>query len=126
MAGAQTGVIERLPKAADRRRGGARSPTFPAATVALLVGGLAGCGSSTTYLSTPTVERAIAQSFLAQRHLYTRVLGPSPIPQLQGHSFQCSALFDVGSYSIPVTETDSKGHVRWSTRVPIAILDIKR
>jgi hypothetical protein len=103
-----------------------RTRVIDAVMGALLVGCLAGCGASHTYLNGLTVERSIAQSFLAQRDVYTRVFCPSRIPQQKGHLFQCNARFDVGSYTIPVTEVDGKGHVHWSTRAPVKLLDVKQ
>lgn len=70
------------------------------------------------------MERSIASSFLKQQHVYTRVLCPSRIPQQKGHAFQCDASFDVGSYSVPVTETNGAGHVHWSTQAPVHLLKI--
>ncbi len=39
--------------------------------------------------------------------------------------FQCNAGFDVGSYAVPVTETNGTGHVHWSTRAPVHLLKVK-
>jgi hypothetical protein len=86
---------------------------------------LAGCGSSGSYLNGGVVERSIASSFLSQQHVYTRVLCPSRIPQVKGHVFRCDAHFDVGTYSVPVTETDDTGHVHWSTDAPVHLLKVK-
>ncbi len=96
------------------------------AAATLLLCGVAGCGSSTTYLNVPTMERAIAQSFLVERHVYTRVACPTRIPQAKGRSFQCNALFNVGSYPVPVTEVDGNGHVSWNSRAPVVTLDPRR
>ena len=92
---------------------------------AVVAGCLTGCGSNGPYLNGVVVERAIASSFLKQQHVYTRVLCPSHIPQRQGHVFRCSAGFDVGSYGVQVTETNSAGHVHWSEPAPVHLLKIK-
>ncbi len=101
-----------------------RRSSLAAAAGMALVACLTGCGSSSRYLNGVVVERSIASSFLTQQHVYTRVLCPSHIPQRKGHVFQCEAGFDVGRYVVPVAETDSKGHVHWSTRAPVHMLKI--
>lgn len=83
-----------------------------------------GCGSTGIYLSSASVERTIAQSLMIERHIYTKVLCPSQVPQQKSHSFQCTARLDVGHYSISVTEIDDRGHVRWVSRVPVGILQM--
>ena len=94
------------------------------ATGVVLAGSVAGCGSSGSYLNGVAVERSIASSFLSQQHVYTRVLCPSHIPQRTGHMFQCDAAFDVGHYTVPVTETNGTGHVHWNTHAPVHLLKI--
>ena len=111
--------------AVTRRRLG-RRPIVLAATATLALSGIAACGSGGPYLNSAKLERAIAQSVLVQEHVYTRIACPNQIPQKQGHVFTCEALFDVGSYPIPVTEANGQGNVTWNTRTPIALLDISR
>lgn len=84
-----------------------------AAAVALV--GLAGCGSSdVVILNTETVERAIEQSVLTQRHLRANVTCPSGVHQQKGLTFNCTALLPHGARTtFRVTQTDDKGHVTY-------------
>jgi hypothetical protein len=85
---------------------------------------LAACGSSENKLDTVTIERAIAQSILAQRHLYATVSCPTGIQRKAGRDFTCTARLDVGTYPVRVRQTDDKGHVRWSSAAPLVALNI--
>jgi hypothetical protein len=88
-----------------------------ALVLALIVGSslvLAACGSSEPIapLDTEKIERAIAQSSLAQRGQHARVSCPSAVPQVKGLKFSCRAV--VGSVSTRfVVEQDGSGHVRY-------------
>jgi hypothetical protein len=92
-----------------------------AATLAAPV--LLGCGSSGPLLKIASVERAIAASILAQHHLRATVSCPPDVPQRTGVAFTCTAALDVGSYQVPVTQTNGSGHVRYENAAPLAILD---
>jgi hypothetical protein len=84
---------------------------------ALIVGSslvLVACGSSEsiTTLNTRKIERAIAQSSLAQRGQRAQVSCPSAVPQMKGLKFSCTAV--VGSVSTRfVVEQDESGHVHY-------------
>jgi Domain of unknown function (DUF4333) len=76
--------------------------------------GLAACGSSDSIaaLDTGKIERAIAQSSLAQRGQRAQVSCPSGVPQVEGLKFSCTAV--VGSTSTRfVVEQDEAGHVHY-------------
>lgn len=86
--------------------------------LALAVGSslvLAACGSSesTTTLNTEKIERAIAQSSLAQRGQHARVSCPSAVPQMKGLKFSCRAVVGSVSTRFVVVEQDGSGHVRY-------------
>jgi hypothetical protein len=104
--------------AAPRR---ARVLGLPAVLLAL---SSSACGSSTHALDTVTVERAIANSILAQRQLYAMVSCPSDVPRKAGVVFTCEAHLDVGTYPVSVTETNNDGHVRYRNQTPLAVLDV--
>jgi hypothetical protein len=87
---------------------------------------LVGCGSSATTLDSARVERAIANSILRERNLYTMVTCPSKVPQQAGHVFTCTAHLDVGTYPIAVTETNGSGHVRYENQRPLVVLDTRQ
>jgi hypothetical protein len=74
---------------------------------------LAACGSSesVTTLNTQKIERAIAQSSLAQRGQHPRVSCPSAVPQTEGLRFSCRALVGSVSTRFVVVEQDESGHV---------------
>lgn len=92
----------------------------------VLVACIAGCGAtSVAYINNATVEHSIAADFLTQRQVSTQVSCPAHVPERKGKVFQCTAAFEVGSYSVPVTQVDGKGHVHWSTRAPVVLLDVK-
>lgn len=77
-----------------------------------LVLGACGSSESITTLNTEKIERAIAQSSLAQRGLRARVSCPSTVPQMKGLKFSCRAV--VGSVSTRfVVEQDGSGHVHY-------------
>jgi hypothetical protein len=96
-------------------------------TAVLLVGALSGCGSSATAkLNTSAVERAIANSVLAERHIYSLVSCPNGIPQQAGRVFNCTARLKVGAYPVLVTETDGHGHIHYSNATPLTVLDMAR
>lgn len=82
-----------------------------------------GCGRSAQTLSTAPVERAIAQSILAQRHVHTRVDCPSTVQRKAGFIFKCTARLNVGTYPVLVTETNGDGHVRYENASRLAVLD---
>jgi hypothetical protein len=85
--------------------------------LALIVGSglvLGACGSSESIatLNTEKIERAIAQSSLAQRGQHARVSCPSAVLQIKGLKFSCRAV--VGSVSTRfVVEQDGSGHVHY-------------
>jgi hypothetical protein len=77
-------------------------------------------------MSTITVERAVAASILAQHHLTATVHCPPKVPRKAGYAFTCTASLDVGTYAVSVTETNSKGYVKYQNQEPLAILDIAK
>lgn len=92
--------------------------------VACLV--LAACGSTAAPpLDSSVVARAIGRSILDQRHIHTNVDCPDDVPVQDAFSFTCQAALEVGRYLVRVTEIDGRGHVRWNTRAPLAVLDMK-
>jgi hypothetical protein len=96
-------------------------------TAVVLVGPLlSGCGSSTPTLSTVTEERAIAASIQTQHHLHATVHCPSKPPRQAGFTFTCTAMFDIGTYPVTVTETNGRGHVRYQDQDPLVTLDIAK
>jgi hypothetical protein len=89
--------------------------------LALIVGSslvLAACGSSEsiTTLDSEKIERAIAQSSLAQRGQHAQVSCPSAIPQMEGVKFSCTAVVGLVSTRFVVVEQDGFGHVRYEAR----------
>lgn len=86
----------------------------------------AGCGTSTSKLNTVTVERAIANSILTERHIHATVSCPPRIPQQKGRVFTCTARPAVGAYPVSVTEIDGNGHVRYGNPAPLSVLDTAR
>ena len=67
-------------------------------------------------LNVAQVERSIADSILAQRHLTSRVRCPATVLQRTGLRFTCTATVAGRSYPFEVTETDNAGHVRYVGR----------
>jgi hypothetical protein len=96
-----------------------------ASVVALLLTAVcvSACGSSARYLDRTKIESAIATSVLREHDLYTTVACPPKIPQLEGHTFTCSARLNVGAYPVTVTEIDGGGHVRYEDKRPLVVLD---
>ncbi len=66
-------------------------------------------------LDVAKVQRAIAASVLAQRHVHATVTCPSEVIQQAGVVFSCTAAIAGGSHRYPfeVSETDDAGHVRY-------------
>jgi hypothetical protein len=86
----------------------------------LVVAGLTlgGCGSSQSAqsagtLETGKVERAIAQSSLAQRGVHAQVSCPSDVPQEKGFTFTCAATVGQVDTAFVVVERDEFGHVEY-------------
>lgn len=79
---------------------------------------LAACGSSASIatLNSGKIERAIAQSSLAQRGQRALVSCPSAIPQMEGLKFSCTAVVGSVSTRFVVVEQDESGHVRYEAR----------
>jgi hypothetical protein len=98
--------------------------SLPAALLAVVC--LPGCGLSARSLHTAKIERAIAASILKQRNLDATVACPSRIPQQAGHSFTCTASFEVGTYPVAVTEIGGEGQVRYSNPRPLIVLNIAK
>jgi hypothetical protein len=92
--------------------------------IAVLVPSLSGCGKSAPTLNTVTVERAVAASILAQRHLSATVSCPSKVPRKAGVVFTCTATLNVGTYPVSVTETNNSGHVEYQNQAPLVTLNI--
>jgi hypothetical protein len=92
-----------------------------ALVLALIAGSsliLAACGSSEsiTTLNSGKIERAIAQSSLAQRGQRAQVSCPSAVPQMEGLKFSCTAVVGSVSTRFVVFEQDESGHVRYEAR----------
>ena len=85
----------------------------------------AGCGgSSKKTLDPKTVGKAISDSIVAQHGVRTPVNCPQDVEDKKGTTFHCAAKLDVGSYDIPATVSDDKGHVTWKSTKPFTLLDI--
>ncbi len=78
-----------------------------------LVLGACGSSESTSTLNTEKIERAIAQSSLAQRGQHARVSCPSAVPQMKGLKFSCRAVVGTVSTRFVVVELDGSGHVHY-------------
>jgi hypothetical protein len=76
---------------------------------------LAACGSSESIatLNMEKIERAIAQSSLAQRGQRAQVSCPSTVPQIEGLRFSCRAAVGSVSTRFVVVEQDESGHVHY-------------
>jgi hypothetical protein len=92
----------------------------------VLLSALAGCGASNSKLNTVVVERAIANTILAERHIDATVSCPPGVPQQKGRVFTCTARLAVGTYPVSVTEADGNGHVRYGNPAPLSVLDTAR
>lgn len=92
----------------------------------LLVLASCGDGSHTQTLGTAAIERAIAQSILAQHDLRTHVECPREVRREAGVIFKCTARLDVGAYPILVTETNDRGHVSYENSSRLVVLDIAK
>jgi hypothetical protein len=105
-------VASGRPQAHHRRAG------LPWAVGTLVAASLAlgACGSSdgsTATLDMTKIERAIAQSSLAQRGQHAQVSCPSDVPVKKGLEFSCMAkVGEVGTLFV-VVEQDSVGHVHY-------------
>ncbi len=73
------------------------------------------CGSSgsPTTLDTGSIERAIAQSSLAQRGLRAKVTCPGDVRVENGSGFSCTAVVGHTSTRFVVTQIDGAGHVEY-------------
>jgi len=76
---------------------------------------LAACGSSESIatLNMGKIERAIAQSSLAQRGQRAQVSCPPAVPQMEGLKFSCTAVVGSVSTRFVVVEQDESGHVHY-------------
>jgi hypothetical protein len=103
-----------------RRRLGPPSIAGVLVAASLAIGG---CGSgdsaatdgtdSAAILDTGKIERAIADSSLAQRGLHADVSCPSDVPQKQGMKFSCTATVGQVDTEFVVVQTDDAGHVHY-------------
>jgi hypothetical protein len=98
---------------AYRRRKGLpwAAATLVAASLAFLACGSS--GRSTVTLNTTKIERAIAQSSLAQRGQHAQVSCPPDVPMKKGLEFSCKAKVGQVSTRFVVVEQDSVGHVHY-------------
>jgi hypothetical protein len=87
-----------------------------AALAASLVVSACGSSGSPTILNTEKVERAIAQSTLAQRGKIAQVSCPSGVHQQKALVFSCVAVVDRVSTRFVVTELDGSGRVHYAAR----------
>jgi len=92
----------------------------------LLVLLLGGCGSHTQTLDTAAIERAIAQSILAEHNARTHVECPREVRREAGVIFRCTARLDVGAYPVLVTETNDGGRVSYENSSRLVVLDIAK
>jgi hypothetical protein len=100
----------------------ARGPLGYGATL-VAISCISACGSSgTATLNTVRVERAVANSILKERGLYTTVTCPSKVLRKAGRIFVCQARLSVGVYPVSVTETNANGHVSYENRTPLVVL----
>jgi hypothetical protein len=67
-------------------------------------------------LDVAKVERAVAASILAQRHLHAVVRCPAEVLQRAGIGFTCTAMVGGRGYPFAVTEVDGSGHVKYLGR----------
>jgi Domain of unknown function (DUF4333) len=74
-------------------------------------------------LKTAVVERAIANSIMAQHHIDVTVTCPRAMPRKTGLAFTCSAALAAGTYPVRVTETNDDGHVRYGNQAPLVVLN---
>lgn len=110
-----------------------RPPGLAAVVVTIfLAASFVGCGKTEptqktqATLNTVTVERAIASSILAQRHLHTTVSCPSDTPRKAGLRFTCTASLEVGTYRVSAREINGAGRVRYQNKAPLVVLDIAK
>ena len=75
-----------------------------------------GSAAPLVVLDVAKVERSIADSILAQRHLTSVVRCPQSVLQRTGLRFTCTATVAGRSYPFEVTETDAAGHVHYVGR----------
>lgn len=111
------------PTASPGRPGSALRRHLWALALALVAGSsllLASCGSSESIatLDSGKIERAIAQSSLAQRGQRAEVSCPSALPQVEGLKFSCTAVVGSVSTQFVVVAQDEFGHVRYEARRP--------
>jgi hypothetical protein len=94
--------------------GGLRPAHLAVASVAIAAG-ITACGSSGSpeTVNTGRVERAIAQSSLAQRGLHATVSCPSDVHVENGSVFFCTAVVGHTSTRFAVTQIDGAGHVTY-------------
>jgi Domain of unknown function (DUF4333) len=64
-------------------------------------------------LNVAKVQRAIESSILSQRHLKSSVTCPAQVLQQARLTFNCTATVNGKRYPFAVTETNSRGHVRY-------------
>jgi len=108
------------------RHGGTLIGLAGAILVAVCVSACGSSGSSARTLDSVKVERAIASSIMAQRHLHATVSCPAEVIQRAGHTFTCTARLDVGAYPVTATEVGDGGKVRFEDSAPLIALDIAK
>jgi Domain of unknown function (DUF4333) len=110
----------------------ARKGRIVRAPIALVVAlaaaaSLGACGSSSSsttvppslpasILNTNTVEQAIEESILEQRHTPAKVTCPSVVPQEKGRNFACIATVGDTKTAFVVTQTNDSGHVTYHAK----------
>jgi hypothetical protein len=87
---------------------------------------MSACGSKSsssgkTNLNTARVATSIEQSILTQRHLTSKVVCPTAVPQEKGKTFECVATtsttkppIKVGKTTFVVTVQNDKGYVTYA------------
>jgi hypothetical protein len=103
--------------ATSRTTRAGRSAPARAAGIALAIlacgGLLTACGSSSkssssngkTNLNTARVQRSIEQSILTQRHLRSKVVCPTAVPQEKGRTFECIATTETVKHPVKQGKT---------------------
>jgi hypothetical protein len=104
-------------------RPAARIVVLPTLIVMLCV---SACGSSARYVDSAKVERAIADSVLAEHGIHSNVQCPTRIPQRAGEQFACGVRLDAGTYWVSATEVGGAGKVRYRSVRPLVTLNIAK
>ncbi len=100
-------------------------PAAASTLAAALIVIAAGCGGSTPTTGTAAIESSITKALLVQRGAHATVTCPAKVETHKGKVFTCYAALNVGRYPISVTETDSKGNVKWGSKAALVVLNTR-